>query len=124
MSRPPADPRHDPAVLRLERLRAGRVRPPRATALAASLEREGAAILRLRRALGDAGSAWGRCCPEELASGALPVACRAGVLTVAVADAAVRHRVDRWLRAGGQREVAAASRTPIRRVRLVIGRHA
>jgi hypothetical protein len=117
---PPQDERVDPAAVRLERLREYRRRRDRATPLAALLERERMSLGRLKRSLGDAGGAWAQCCPAELAEFATPRACRGGVLTVAVTDAAVRHQVARWLRSGGERRVCAACRSPVRRVRLVL----
>jgi hypothetical protein len=64
--------------------------------------------------------AWAAACPAELAGRAWPLSCARGVLTVRVSDAAARWELDRWLRSGGERELARAARVAIRRTRLVL----
>ncbi|MCW5777511.1 MAG: DUF721 domain-containing protein [Phycisphaeraceae bacterium] len=106
------------AIVRLQRLRA--VREPGvavgeiARAVAEGLERE-------RRLTGGLAGAWAALCPAELFERSRVVRFTAGVVTVEVADAATRFRVDRWLRSGGRAALQARAGGGIRRVMLRVG---
>ncbi len=115
-------PEDQAAAARLASLRQHRGLRQKATFLGEVIARETESLRRLRRKLAGAGRAWGEVCPEEFADRAAPIALQGGVLTVAVADAPTRHRLGLWLRTEGERRLRAASRAPVRRVRLVIRR--
>lgn len=112
------------AIAKLMKLRELRVRKDDAPRVDVALAKMADELARVEKKLGGAGGAWASVCPAGLAARTTPVSLARGTLNVEVADAAVRYEVDRWLRAGGEQAVIAASRTPIRKVRLVLGRGA
>jgi hypothetical protein len=65
--------------------------------------------------------AWREVLPASLLGRAASVSLTRGVLTVRASDASARWEVDRWLRGGGERELARAARVVIRRVKFVAG---
>ncbi len=70
--------------------------------------------------LGGAGEAWMTVCPAELIARTAITGLNRGELRVAVADSATMYTLDRYLRAGGEAELARASTAPIYRVRLAL----
>lgn len=105
----------------IERLRETRRRREPGVRLDEALAAQTQRLRTMKRRLGSAGSAWSSCCPPEFAQTTTPRALRSGVLTVAVDDASVRYRVDRWLRAGGLEALQRACPASLRRVRLEHG---
>jgi hypothetical protein len=63
--------------------------------------------------------AWRAVAPEGLVGRAAPVSLVRGVLTIQVSDASARWEADRWLRAGGERELARTAKASIRKVKFV-----
>lgn len=112
------------ALSRLMKLRELRVRRDDAARIDGPLAKMAAELVRVEKKLGGAGAAWAAVCPAALATRATPASLSRGTLSVEVADAAARYEIDRWLRGGGERALVEASATPIRRVRLVLGRGA
>lgn len=104
----------------LDRLRALRVWPDRATPVAAPLKRLESDLSRLARQQGGALHAWASTCPPQWLGRTAVLRLSRGVLTIAADDAATRFELDRWLRAGGEREVVRACPTTIRKVKVVI----
>lgn len=109
------------AIARLTRLRELRVREDGAARIDAALARTADELARVEKKLGGAGAAWARVCPAALAMRATPTSLSRGMLLVEVPDASARFEIDRWLRGGGEAALVAASATPIRKVRLVLG---
>lgn len=113
----------DAAVIaNLTKLREMRVRKDDAPRVDVALAKMADELSRVEKKLGGAGAAWASVCPAGLAERATPVSLARGTLNVEVSDAAARYELDRWLRGGGERALVAASRTPIRKVRLLLGR--
>ncbi len=71
--------------------------------------------------VGATGGLWVQHCPAEMVGRTSVQGVARGVLTIAVDNASTRFALDRWLRGGGEAEIIAASTTPIRKVKLVIG---
>lgn len=65
-----------------------------------------------------AARAWTKVVPESLAGGCRLETLSRGVLRVSVTDSSVRFELDRFLRAGGESRLIAASSAPIRAVKL------
>lgn len=66
-------------------------------------------------------AAWNTAAPDALASRCTPTGVKAGRLEIIVPDSSTRYELDRWLRSGGQRELSALAKVPIRGVRVQIG---
>jgi hypothetical protein len=109
----------DPAR-RLDRLRESRVRPDRAVALGALVREASDEFRRAARRAGGAGAAWAEACPAALAARTAVDGVSRGVLTIHADDAPTRFEVDRWLRAGGEREVVRRCPATVRKIRVVI----
>jgi len=109
-----------PSDERLRRVRASRAGKQRqACPLDGAIAEQARALKRLEKQLRGAGDAWLAHCPDDLQEKTAIVGVSRGVLTVRASGAAARYELDRWLRAGGERAVIAASQAPIRRVRVV-----
>lgn len=109
-----------PSDERLRRVRHSRAGNRRdAAALGAVINGEARALQRLERRLRGVGDAWLAQCPEHLLDKTAIVGVSRGALTIRARDASIRYELDRWLRAGGERAVIAASQAPIRKVRVV-----
>jgi hypothetical protein len=105
----------------LDRLRSMRVRPDRARDLSMDMQAQLKSLRKVSRTESALIEAWRTAAPDDLARACTPKGLRAGYLEITVPDASVRFRVDRWLRSGGQRELSALAKTPVRGVRLLIG---
>jgi hypothetical protein len=101
----------------LDRLRDQRLGPLKDLGLGdeiASLAREAS---RQGKRFGGLGEAWNAMCPPELLASTVLQSLTRGVLTVGVADASARFKVDLWLRSGGETELIKRCPTLLR-VRL------
>lgn len=104
---------------RLARLRSLRNRPAPDLSLGAELGRERRRLTRMHRAVGGAAAAWAAVAPAGLAERCDVVRLARGVLTLRVPDDSTRFAIDRWLRAGGQAQLAAETPATLTRVRFV-----
>lgn len=104
----------------LDRLRAGRVRPDRATGIGDDLAAFLKGLKKVSAQAARAGEAWETAAPDGVRATTRVVDLRAGTLVVEVRSAADRHVADHWVRAAGLAEVRALGRTPITRVRFVL----
>ena len=102
----------------LARLRGYRTRPERDLSVAADLDRLVKDATRRSKAVGGIGRAWDATVPEALRARSAIVTYRAGVLTVRCADAAARFGLDRFLRSGGEAEVARLAPAALKRIKL------
>jgi hypothetical protein len=102
----------------LARLRQFRNRPDPDCALNTPLTALCRQIERQHRAAGGIGDAWGAVVPPHLARHAEIISFSRGTLTVRAADASTRFQIDRFLRTGGQNELARRAGTAIRRIKL------
>lgn len=105
---------------RLNLIRAYRAVGGRDAGIADAVARERDRLERAARDDGTIASAWGRVVPERLRGRAVIVSMRAGVLTVRCRSASDRFALDRWLRGGGEKDLRAAARVALKRVRLVL----
>lgn len=106
-------------LARAERFRPSRAVPTRDWSIGAQIDRERAAALSVARSAERVWGAWASVVPAELREMAEAVTFARGVLTIRVRDSATRFALDRFLRAGGQRALAARASAAIKRVRLV-----
>ncbi|MEM1165392.1 MAG: hypothetical protein AAGI30_03780 [Planctomycetota bacterium] len=113
------DPRT--AQVKLERLRAMRVRPGKATSAAGQFAAIGREIRKLARATPKLGEVWERCCPANLRDRAVFEGVSRGTLRLRVPDDATRHELMMALRGGLERELIRGTAMSIRRVRVVVG---
>lgn len=105
----------------LDRLRQMRVRPDRARDLSADMQAQLKTIRKVSRTESSLIQAWNTAAPDSLASRCKPKGVRAGRLEIIAPDSSTRYELDRWLRAGGERELSALAKVPIRGVRVQIG---
>lgn len=108
---------HDP----LDRLRQLRVRPERARGLGEDMQLQLKSLRKISRTEAALIAAWNTAAPDSLASRCTPRGVRAGRLKISVPDASTRYELDRWLRSGGQQELSALAKVPIRGVRVQLG---
>ena len=118
---PAHPPRTNPDLTSIDRVRQARVRPARDLTLGADIDRAMRDLKKQRRALGGSAAAWNAVIPPELVNKTSLETLSSGVLTVSVPDAATRFVLDRFLRAGGERQVIGASGAAIRKIRIVVG---
>lgn len=111
----------DPWQHRLEKLRQSRVHPPRQIELGPVLARMAEEFKDAARRVGATGGLWAEHCPAEMVGKTTVQGVARGVLTISVDNASTRFALDRWLREGGEARIIAASATPIRKVKLVVG---
>ncbi len=83
-------------------------------AVVASLKQQDTKLARAERAVRQA-------LPAELAARCTVASLKGQTLTLGVPNAAIRYRVDRWLRSGGEAIIAENSKNKIRHVRIMIG---
>lgn len=76
-------------------------------------------LARRHKSLGGVAAAWMSVVPPDLAGPAELVSMARGVLTIRVQDAPARFALDRFLRAGGEREVQRASPVTLKKIKLV-----
>jgi hypothetical protein len=76
-------------------------------------------LARRHKSMGGIAAAWTSAVPPHLAAGAELVSMARGVLTVRVQEAPARFALDRFLRAGGEREVQRASPVTLKKIKLV-----
>ena len=105
----------------LDRLRQLRVRPDRARGLGADMEMQLKTLRKVSRTESALIAAWNTAAPDSLASRCTPKGVKAGRLEMLVPDSSARYELDRWLRSGGQQELSALAKVPIRGVRVQIG---
>lgn len=74
---------------------------------------------RQQRASGKIETAWATVIPADLQRRATVSSFARGLLTVRIADAATRYQIERFLRAGGQRDLERSAGSAIRRVKLI-----
>jgi len=103
----------------LLRVRGWRNRADPPWSIRAAVEEAHAAMERAARSGTALERGWREVLPESLRGRAWAVSLSRGVLTVRASDASAKWEVDRWLRAGGERELGRAARVVIRRVKLV-----
>ncbi len=103
----------------LQRLREREDRRDRARPLGAGCQRLARIIKRRAREMGDLGDAWAELCPPDLAPRTKPLGVSRGVLSIGITNDADRYAIDRFLRSGGTRQLAARSPATLRRVKLV-----
>jgi hypothetical protein len=106
--------------MRLARLRALRNFPQPAWSLAGAVEAERSRVARAYRAVGGAALAWAAAAPADLVARSRVLRLARGVLTVQVSDDAARFALDRWLRSGGQADLARRTPSTLRKVHLVL----
>jgi hypothetical protein len=82
----------------------------------AALERR---LRQQAKRLGGIGDAWRDICPLAVVDRTKVLALSRGVLSIGVVNEADRFTLDRFLRSGGERELARRSPTTLRRVKLV-----
>lgn len=111
-------PIHESA--RLNRLRVLRNRAEPTWSLAAAIESEKRRMARTHRAVGGAARAWAEVIPPGLVVRTQVLRLAGGTLTVRVSDDSARFMLDRWLRSGGQAELARRTPSTLRRVKLVL----
>lgn len=80
------------------------------------VERE---VAKKQRAVGGIGAAWEEVAPARLVGRCQVVGLSRGVLTIRAADAAARFELDRFLRAGGERELARRAGVGIKKTKLL-----
>ncbi len=80
----------------------------------------GKSLERTRKRLSGAGAAWEAVCPEDLRDAVRVGALSRGVLTLHVRDSAGAYELDRRLREGLEQALVAASRAPVRRIKVVV----
>lgn len=107
-------------IERLRLLRESRVWADRAKPIGAILRDTSEEIERSARRLRGAGGAWHESCPERLALRTRVLGLHRGVLTIGADDASTRFEVDRWLRAGGEREVISSSSAAVKKIKIVL----
>src|SRR5207237_491818 len=90
----------------LSHLRAWRVHPGRDVTIGASIKDAAARVDQLRKAASGAGASWEALVPARIRERCHVVLVLRGLMTVRVRDAAGRFEVDRWLRSGGEAELA------------------
>jgi hypothetical protein len=111
--------RHEPSpAARIDRVRSLRVHE-RDDALTPEFQRLARDLKRTHQRVGSAGEAWAEIVPAHLAQGAVLEGVSRGVLTVRVPNQPARYVLDRWLRAGGQSQLA--QRAGVRSVKVVVG---
>ncbi|MCU0688182.1 MAG: DUF721 domain-containing protein [Phycisphaerales bacterium] len=71
------------------------------------------------RGLSDAADVWRTVVPQDLGSECRLISVKRGVLAVVAPNASVRYRLDSWLRAGGEKALASASRG-VTKVKLTV----
>ncbi len=109
----------DPAR-RLELLRQSRVFRDRATPVGPMMQAIGSDLKRTEKRIGGIGAAWAAACPHALATKTAIEGLSRGVLTVTADDASTRYEIDRWLRAGGERELVRQCPTTVRKIRITL----
>jgi len=110
--------RTDRASARLARVVAARGPRPRDLSIREHIQGLANSVRGADAGLAAAARAWGTVVPGELARACTIESLSRGVLRVRVTDASVRFGLDRFLRAGGESRVIAASSAPIRTVKL------
>jgi hypothetical protein len=80
------------------------------------LERD---VVKRQRAVGGIGAAWEEIAPARLSGRCQVVGVSRGVLTIRAADAATRFELDRFLRSGGERELARRAGVAIKKTKLL-----
>ena len=106
----------------LDRLRGNRVRPDRARNLHDDMQLQMKRVTKVTRAESALHQAWAAAAPDHLATTCTPIGLKAGRLEIAVPNASVKFQADRWLKGGGLAELSALAKTPIRGVRLQLGK--
>ena len=71
------------------------------------------------RAVGGIGVAWEVVAPDRVKEKCEVVSFSRGTLTVRVRDSAARFELDRWWRGGGERELCAAGKVGIKKMKVV-----
>jgi len=115
-------PKDDASVLTarrdaLEALRGHRVRRDRARSVGDDCARLMSTLTRVSAEFEHAQRAWDAAAPGELRPLAWVRASRRGRVELGVCDASARHRVERWLRAGGLDAMRDIAGGPIASVR-------
>lgn len=103
----------------LDKLREHRTRTPATTNVADAVAIFQRDLARRFKSLGGIASAWNQTIPTKLADRAELISLTRGVLTVRVQDAPARFELDRFLRAGGERELQKRSPVTLKKVKLV-----
>ena len=75
---------------------------------------------RISRDHGRVVEAWGVSAPDDLKASAWVTGIKHGKLEIGVNNAAIRHRVDRWLRSGGLETIRDVGKVRIKAVTLRI----
>jgi hypothetical protein len=102
----------------LARLRQFRNRPDPDCTLNTPLTAVCRQIERQHRSAGGVADAWAAVLPPHLARHAEVVSFARGTLVIRAADASTRFQIDRFLRTGGQNELARRAGVAIRRIKL------
>lgn len=103
-------------LTRLRSLRNPREKETGIAGVVRGLERD---VKRLQKAVGGVGVAWEVVAPDRVREKCELVGVSRGVVTVRVRDSSARFELDRWWRSGGERELAAAAKTSIRKLKIV-----
>lgn len=109
----------EPLAAELERLRSRRVRRDRAPEAGVLFAAQARELAKQQKRLGGVAGAWAEVCPPELIERTTILSLSRGVLTIGVPDAAARFELDRFLRAGAERELIRLAPATVRTVRLV-----
>ncbi len=104
----------------LDHLRQLRVRPDRARDLHDDMGAQLKSLQKISRTESALIAAWNAAAPDGLAKRCTPKGVKAGHFEIIVPDASARYQLDRWLRGGGQRELSALAKVPIRGVRVLL----
>jgi len=111
----------DPRVVaqRVDRLRGFRNKPPPDLTAARQLDAIAAEARQRVRAGSAADRAWAEVAPPQLAGLVQEARISRGVMTIKASDAPARYQIDRWLRAGGERQLISRCAASVRRVKVV-----
>lgn len=101
----------------LEKLRRQRHKPANPPTIGTDVAAFATDLARRHKSLGGVAAAWSRAVPADFSAAEL-VSLSRGVLTVRVEAAPLRYRLDRFLRAGGEREVQKLSPVTLKKIRL------
>ncbi len=109
----------------LARLRGFRVYPDRVRTVADDVQRAMHSLRMVSQTEQAAIEAWNTVVPDHLGEQAQAVGMDRGKLIVTIPSAAMRYKVENWLRSGGLRGLQSLARVPIRSVQMkIVAQHA
>jgi|SoiMethySBSTD1v2_1073268.scaffolds.fasta_scaffold1752356_1 hypothetical protein len=103
----------------LKQLRAWRNWPERDVSIGGAVKDLAREAQKRVKAMGGIGVAWEVVTPDRVKEKCEVVSFSRGVLTVRVRDSSARFELDRWWRSGGEREICAAGKVGVKRLKVV-----